>query len=216
MKSLMIWMLAASCAFACTVVDPDDRAGLRERLAALPPPQADTMTLMTMNAKTIQYLNTRDENDQVGKYECRVQNGPWSQFGESLTVQAMLKCLRTSMVEAQYVNCAEAWQLVMKRRADAAFKRTGFDGECRFVWDFRYQPEKLPPECTDPDAVTLDDTIDAMIASDVPPPLPGGLPPGLIPLLCPLAEHPDAWGCPDSPGGAPGQNPGENPPGGDR
>ncbi|WP_437591475.1 hypothetical protein [Sorangium sp. So ce1000] len=220
MKSLMILMMVMSTSFACSVVDSDDRDQLRDMVASLPGAQGEAWKLMTMNAKAIQYLNSRDDNDQVGKYECRTRIGDkfgaWSQLGESLTVRAMLKCLRTDIVEAQYLSCVDAWKLVMQRRADASFERLKLDGECRYVWDFRYEPEKLPPECVDPDAVTVDDTVEALISSDVPPPLPGGLPPGLIPLLCPLAEHPEGWGCPDSPGGAPGQNPGENPPGGDR
>ncbi|XXX73858.1 hypothetical protein WMF30_40050 [Sorangium sp. So ce134] len=220
MKRLMILMMVVVTSFAsaCSVLDPDDRAELRDLVASLPGPQADAWRLMTMNAKAIQYLNGRDENEQVGKYECRAGSGgklgPWVQFGESLQVDALLKCLRTNHIEAQYLSCVDAWKLVMQRRADASFERLGLKGECRYVWDSRYEPAKLPQECVDPDAVTVDDTIEALISSDTPPPLPGGLPPGLLPVLCPLAEHPDAWGCPGSPSGPPGEDPGETP-GGD-
>ncbi|WP_437606233.1 hypothetical protein WMF20_35265 [Sorangium sp. So ce834] len=220
MKRLMILMVVvtASIATACSIVDPDDRASLRDMVASLPSAQGEAWKLMTMNAKAIQYLNGRPPNDQVGKYECRVRNGDkfgaWSQLGQSLMVKDVLRCLRTSVVEAQYVSCVDAWKLTMQRRAAASFDRLGLDGECRYVWDSRYEPEKLPQDCVDPDAVTIDDTVEALISSETPPPLPGGLPPGLLPVLCPLAEHPDAWGCPGGPSGPPGQTPGDEP-GGD-
>ncbi len=64
--------------------------------------------------------------------------------------------------------------------------------DCRYVWDFRYEPEKVPPELIDPDEISADDVIDAMIALLAPP--PGSAAPQLAPLLCPLGAGP-GWGC---------------------
>ncbi|WP_155798872.1 hypothetical protein [Sorangium cellulosum] len=207
MRCLRMLVMAAWCGLGCTVVDPGDRADLRDVIASLPPSQVDAMRLLTMNSNTIQYLSNRPEEDQVGKYECRTRigdaYGSWQQLGRSLTVAELLKCLRAPQLEAQYVPCANAWASVMQKRADASFERLGLKGECRFVWDVRYEPDKLPEDCVDPDTITPDDMIDAMIgyAGRVPPPLAGGLPGGFLAKLCklPLADH-GAWGCPEAPG----------------
>jgi hypothetical protein len=121
-----------------------------------------------------------------------------------------------------YVLCMDQWQspASQARRTDLMNSLPvpgGANVECRFVWDFRYDPEKVPPELTDPDAVSTDDMIDCVIGLPAPPPGWNFLP-ELVPLLCPLGAG-SGWGCPPRPtdptGGQPtdptGGQPGDHP-----
>lgn len=157
-----------------------------------------------MNSKAIELLKSKPENDQVGKLQCRVKAGDvwkdWNDQEPSHTVAEMLDCLLNVPLEVTYEMCKDQWvsNETARRKLDLmADQIPGTDLECRYEWDFRYEPEKMGEKMINPDSVSIDDIIDCMIASPVPP--PGWvMTPELAPLLCPLVSGP-GWGCPDSP-----------------
>ncbi|KYF75866.1 hypothetical protein BE17_28995 [Sorangium cellulosum] len=155
----------------------------------------------------------------MGKLQCRYQaGGQWSRWTDqepTYTVADMLECLTERAFAVTYVMCKDEWYYLERQTRATDLLNSlpvpgGANVECRFVWDFRYEPEKVPPELVDPNEVTLDDVIDAMIGLPGPP--PGWVHPELIPLLCPLGAGP-GWGCPPRPSDPPGGDP-SNPAGG--
>lgn len=123
----------------------------------------------------------------------------------------MLECLVLGSMTRIYKGCGEAWGLefsdVLHDKIMAEL-RAPSEAECKFVWDWRYNPEKVPPKLVNPDAIEPDDIIDAMIGLPAPP--PGWNLPDLVPLLCPLGAGP-GWGCPGTPTDPTGSQPGDHP-----
>jgi hypothetical protein len=212
--------------FGCSILDPGDRDELRRQIAMLPPSTLSTWEEWNMNANAVRWLKTyKDDNDQVGKLQCRVQaGGTWSGWNDqepTYTVADLLECLLTPDIRVTYTMCPDFF---VGRdgtpRKNKILNEEPVPGvtavECRFVWDFRYEPEKVPPNLTNPKEVTSDDLIDWMIGLPMPP--PGWNIPEIIPLLCPLGAGP-GWGCPPRPtdptGGQPtdptGGQPGDQP-----
>lgn len=224
MKRLLACLLVLF-AFGCSVLDSGDRDELRHQIAMMPPANQGILTTWAMNAKALDWLFHRPENDQVGKLQCRLQaGGQWTDWADqepTYTVAEMIECLLTDRIAVTYLMCRDRFLGV-----DGTAKRNAIlneqqvpgvtNVECRFVWDFRYDPEKLPPKLTDPKAITPDDIINGMIGAPAPP--PGWSFPELVPLLCPLGAGP-GWGCPPRPtdptGGQPtdptGGQPGDHP-----
>jgi hypothetical protein len=214
-------------AFGCSILDPGDRDELRRRIAALPPDTLSFLQKKDMNFNAVRWLMTyKDPNDQAGKLQCRVQaGGTWSGWNDqepTYTVADLLECLlSTGDIAVTYTMCpdyfvgrdgtAKETEILHEQQVPGVTKV-----ECRFVWDFRYEPEKVPPNLTNPRAITPDDLIDWLIGLPAPP--PGWNLPELVPLLCPLGAGP-GWGCPPRPtdptGGQPtdptGGQPGDHP-----
>ncbi|WP_061608845.1 hypothetical protein [Sorangium cellulosum] len=220
MKPLCLAVLAP-LALGCSIVDPEDREELRRQIATMPTPETKLYKRWYMNWRAKDWLTGRNQNDQVGKIQCRdYERGGWSGWYDRpdkvLTVADVVKCLVTKPDLPTYLFCFEefaSW-VVDDARGELEKLLPAFtDIECKYVWDSRYEPEKVDPKMVDPDAIGPDDLIDAMIA--VPAPPPGWALPRFAPLLCPLGAGP-GWGCPPRPsdttptGGEPA-----DPPGGD-
>jgi hypothetical protein len=214
----------AAVVLGCSILDPGDRDELRRQIAMLPPDTLSFWEKARMNANALDWLvRYKDKNDQVGKLQCRVQaGGTWSGWNDqepTYTVRDLLDCLLAGGDNpVTYTMCADLFQGV----GGAAKKNKILyeqpvpgvtDVQCRFVWDFRYDPEKVPPNLTNPKAITPDDLIDWLIGLPAPP--PGWNLPKLAPLLCPLGAGP-GWGCPPrptDPTGGPPTDPTGGPPG---
>ena len=113
----------------------------------------------------------------------------------------MIECLFIEGLAVTYTMCKEDWEsrMTQKQKTDLMNRLPvpgGADVECRFVWDPFYDPKTLSPKLTDPDAITPDDIINAMLGLPAPP--PGWNFPALVPYLCPLGAG-SGWGCPDRP-----------------
>jgi hypothetical protein len=194
-------------AFGCSVLDPGDRDELRSQIAMLPPEGASFMTRTVMNSKALDWLHGRPPNDQVGKLQCRLQaGGQWTDWADqepTYTVDDLKDCLLYSSggTPVTYTMCldfflgrdgtAKEHEILDEQQVPGVT-----NVECRFVWDWRYEPEKVPRKLTDPSAITADDTINCLIGLPAPP--PGWAFPELVPLLCPLGAGP-GWGCPPRP-----------------
>jgi hypothetical protein len=188
----------------CSIMDPEDRAELRHQIAAMPRDKLTQMERWYMNLRAKKWLTGKDPNDQVGKVLCRDDEaGVWSGWydrpNKFMTVQDMVDCLTKKSGWPTYVFCADefaSW-VIDDAKQEVEKLLPKFTGvECKYVWDFRYEPEKVDPKAIDPDTHTADDYIDAMIALPGPP--PGWVFPQFAPLLCPLGAGP-GWGCPPSP-----------------
>ncbi|WP_437675423.1 hypothetical protein [Sorangium sp. So ce131] len=199
--------------FGCSIVDPDDRAELRSRIAAMPPGNISLLKQVVMNVRAWDWLEYKDKNDQMGKLQCRYQaGGQWSDWADQeprYTVADMFECLIERPFAVTYVMCKDEWESLERQLRETDLMNSlpvpgGSSVECRFVWDFRYEPDNVPPELIDPDEVTIDDVIDAMIGMPAPP--PGWVFPELVPLLCPLGAGP-GWGCPPGPADPAGAEP---------
>lgn len=168
-----------------------------------------------MNTNALSWLLTyKDEHDQVGKLQCRLKaGGTWSGWNDqepTYTVADLIQCLlEGGDIAVTYTMCADEFQ----GRGNAAMNLKILHEEqvpgvtqveCRFVWDFRYEPEKVPSNLTNPRSITLDELIDWLISLPAPP--PGFALPQLVPLLCPLGAGP-GWGCPPRPTDLPGEQP---------
>lgn len=211
-----------SLVVGCSILDPEDRAELRRQIAMLPHDKLIAMKRWTMHELAKEWLETRDENDQVGKVVCRDnEGGLWSGWydrpNKYITVADMLSCLRGKPNLPNYLFCAEefaSWVVPDAKKEIEKLLPAYTDIECKYVWDFRYEPEKLDPKMVDIDAIESDDIIQAMITLPGPP--PGWAIPQFAPLLCPLGAG-EGWGCPPRPsdsfptGGEP-----TDPPGGDQ
>lgn len=210
----------------CSIMDPEDRQELRDRLGALPADAILAMKRTVMNTNALNWLRGRPDHDQMGKLQCRYQaGGQWTSWADqepTFTTDDMLYCLRKDPFMMTYIMCMEQWESLesQARRTDLLNSLPvpgGASVECRFVWDFRYDPEKVPRALTDPDAVSIDDMIDCLVGLPAPPPGWNFLP-QIVPLLCPLGAGP-GWGCPPRPtdptGGQPadpvGSRPGDHP-----
>ncbi|WP_437899325.1 hypothetical protein [Sorangium sp. So ce124] len=216
----LLGLLLALLTCSCSILDPDDRDELRRRIAALPPAEMSLMKRTIMNVKAINWLNGKYEGDQVGKLQCRYQaGGQWSKWTDqepTHTVADMLECLIRRPFAVTYIMCKDEWESLERQLRKTDLMNSlpvpgGTSIDCRYVWDFRYEPEKVPPELIDPNEISADDIIDAMIALPAPP--PGWAAPQLAPLLCPLGAGP-GWGCPPRPTDTDGEEP-ANPTGGE-
>ncbi|WP_437956668.1 hypothetical protein WME76_35585 [Sorangium sp. So ce119] len=209
-------------AFGCSIMDPGDRDELRERIAALPPDTLSYWDKVVMNTNALRWLKLyKDPDDQVGKLQCRLKaGGTWSGWNDQeppYTVADLIDCLLGGGdIAVIYTMCAGELQ----GRGNAAMKLKILHEEqvpgvthveCRFVWDPRYEPEKVPSDLTSPRGMTPDELIDWLIGLPAPP--PGWAFPELVPLLCPLGAGP-GWGCPPRPTDLPGEQP-TNPTGGE-
>ena len=205
----MRWLNVVSAALlctqitACSVLDPDDRQQLRDRIGAMPPSSDSQFRRLVMNAKAIQWLRMKPENDQVGRMQCRIgaggKWGDWQYQEEVLKVDRMLECLMHVQLDVTYEMCKDEWvaEMTVKRKNEIMEAQIpGADIECRYEWDFRYQPDHIPKNLIEPKSITVDDMIDVLLRLPAPP--PGFLAPELAPLLCPLGAGP-GWGCPDVP-----------------
>jgi hypothetical protein len=212
-------------ACGCSIVDPSDRDELRDQIAAMPLEEISRLRMLGMNSAAIKWLEGRPPGDQMGKIQCRYQaGGQWTNWADqepSFIVDDMRDCLIRRPFLVNYLMCKDEWEALQRQIRKTDLENSlpipgGATVECRFVWDFRYDPEKGPAELTDPDAVDLDDIINTLIALPAPP--PGWAFPRLVPLLCPLGVGP-GWGCPPGPtdptGGQPtdptGGQPGDRP-----
>ncbi|WP_438024052.1 hypothetical protein [Sorangium sp. So ce233] len=213
MKQWLGGALLAVLACGCSIVDPGDRDELRDRIAAMPPDTMEYLTRLSMNATAVRWLDGRPSDDQVGKLQCRYQaGGQWTDWADQeprLTVHDMLDCLLNRPFNLTYLMCKDEWESLQRQARKTDLLNSlpipgGSAVECRFVWDFRYEPENGPAELTDPSAVDTDDIIQGLIALPGPP--PGWALPGLVPLLCPLGAGP-GWGCPPRPTDLPGEEP---------
>lgn len=212
-KTLAVAAVAV-VASSCSIVDPGDRAELREQLATLPPETLSTWAKWRMNANAVRWLLTyKDPNDQVGKLQCRLKaGGTWSGWNDqepTYTVSDLLECLLGGGDNpVTYTMCADLFQGVGGAAMESKLLREDpvpgvTHVECKFVWDFRYEPEKVPANLTNPRAITLDDLIDWLITLPAPP--PGWAHPEFVRLLCPLGAGTD-WGCPPRPTDLPGES----------
>jgi len=59
----------------CSIVDPEDREELRRQIAMLPHDNLTQMKRWTMHELAKEWLETRDENDQVGKVISAITRG---------------------------------------------------------------------------------------------------------------------------------------------
>ncbi|WP_437724332.1 hypothetical protein [Sorangium sp. So ce861] len=221
MRSLRVAVLVP-LVVGCSIVDPGDRAELRHQIATMPRDKMTDMERWFMHERAKEWLEAKDKNDQVGKVVCRDnEGGLWSGWydrpNKVLTVSDVVNCLVKKPNFPTYLFCADefaSWVVPDAKREIEKLLPEFTDVECKYVWDFRYEPEKVDPKMVDPATHTADDYIDAMIALPGPP--PGWAFPQFAPLLCPLGAGP-GWGCPPRPsdsipaGGEP-----TSPTGGDR
>jgi hypothetical protein len=200
-------------AFGCSILDPGDRDELVRKIELMPSAQISTLKKLTLNANALDWLQNRPDTDQVGKLQCRMKaGGTWSDWADqepTYTVADMWKVLLIEGTEVTYTDCPDYWLGRDGKAKESAILHeqpvpgvTGF--ECRFVWDFRYEPEKVPPNLTDSKVISTEDIIEAIIGLPAPP--PGWAFPELVPLLCPLGAGP-GWGCPPNPNDLPGDQP---------
>ena len=150
----------------------------------------------------------------MGKLQCRLKaGGTWSGWNDqepTYTVADFIQCLlEGGDIPVTYTMCADQFQSVDgKSRENKILNEEQVPGvtqvECRFVWDSRYEPEKVPSNLTNPRSISLDELIDWLISLPAPP--PGFAAPQLVPLLCPLGAGP-GWGCPPRPTDLPGEQP---------
>ncbi|KYF52783.1 hypothetical protein BE04_44770 [Sorangium cellulosum] len=205
----------------CSIVDPEDREELRRQIASMPSSEANEYKRWYMKWRAQRWLAGKDPNDEVGKVQCRDnEGGLWSGWydrpNKFLSVEDVVNCL-VKKANSTYLFCAEefaSWVVPDAKKEIEKLLPAYTDIECKYVWDFRYEPEKVDPKMVDPDAITPDDLIEALITLPGPP--PGWVLPRFAPLLCPLGAGP-GWGCPPRPsdsfptGGEP-----TDPPGGDQ
>ncbi|MDI1484082.1 hypothetical protein [Polyangium sp. y55x31] len=184
-------------------MDPDDRQALRDRLAGMAPEDIILMRRTVMNAKGINYFSMVPEADQVGKIQCRVfagnQWGNWQDQEPSWIVYDLLRCLKEVPLAVTYLMCKDEWvstQTTLKKQELLESQIPGTDVECRFVFDWRYEPDKVPESLWKEESISFDDMIDVLVSLPAPP--PGFVAPELAPLLCPLGAGP-GWGCPSDP-----------------
>lgn len=187
---------------SCSIMDPDDRQALRDRLAAMAPEDMVLMRRTILNAKGINYFRQRPSNDQVGILECRYyaegQWGDWS-YQKSWEVKDVIECLLTEGIAVTFLLCKDKFlytETSSKKGKIMEQQDPGKDVECRFEFDGRYEPEKLPEQIWKEESVSYDDIIDVLVTLPAPP--PGFIAPELAPLLCPLGAGP-GWGCPSDP-----------------
>lgn len=204
MRSLRLALLVP-LAVGCSILDPGDRDELRNQIAMMSPSDKKIYKRWLMNFKAQQWLEPKkEENDQIAKVQCRDdEGGAWSEWYDRpdkvYSVQDMLNCLIKKPRYYSYLECIdESMDYVVPdaKKELLGLLPAGTDVDCRYVWDPRYEPEKVDPKIVDPDAITPDDLIEAMIA--LPGPLPGAPLPQFAPLLCPLGAGP-GWGCPPRP-----------------
>lgn len=203
--------------FGCSIMDPGDRAELRKQIAMLPPDETLFLKKVRMNANALNWLRGKEDNEQMGKLQCRLQaGGVWSDWHDeepTYLVFDMRECLTDIQLGLTYIMCKDMWVGVnTQAKINEILHEKQVPGvndvQCRFVWDFRFEPEKVPANLIDPDKVTIDDSIDTLLRLPAPP--PGWNLPQLVPLLCPLGAGP-GWGCPGTPTDPTGDQPGDHP-----
>jgi hypothetical protein len=193
-------------AFGCSILDPGDRDELRRQIAMMPRMKLTLAESWYMRDRALKWVIEKFNkvpNDQMGKIQCRDnEGGVWSNWYDRpdkvFTITDMWNCL-LKKPDPTYLWCIDdfkEWVIPFAQKELKDLLSAFTDVECKYVWDVRYEPEKMDPKMIDPDAITADDLIDAMIAAPAPP--PGLAIPELVPLLCPLGAGP-GWGCPPRP-----------------
>lgn len=202
----------------CSIVDPGDRDELKHRIDGLPPSEISAMKKWLMNDHAIKWLKGKPKADQMGKLQCRVQAGgkwgDWIDQEPTYLVFDMLKCLKEDLGEffTTYMLCQQQWESIETQDRETDLLNShpvpgGASVQCKFIWDFRYNPETIPSELTDPDSIKDEDIINGLISLPAPP--PGWDVTELVPLLCPLGAGP-GWGCPGTPSDPGGGQPGDH------
>ncbi|MDI3284643.1 hypothetical protein [Polyangium sp. 15x6] len=189
---------------SCSIMDPDDRQALRDRLAGMVPNDILQLTKGTMNGKAILYFEEEPTNNQVGKLQCREYvDGQWQDWRDepdkAWMVYDVLQCLREIPFYVTFLDCKDKFlyeETSLKKGDIMAQQSPGKDVECRFEYDERYELEKLPEDIWKAESISFDDMIDFLVRLPSPP--PGFIAPELAPLLCPLGAGP-GWGCPSDP-----------------
>lgn len=213
-RQLAALLVLLTC--GCSVVDPADVDALSDRIAMMPPGTQEYLIRLAMNSKAVDWLRTRPPHDQVGKLQCRYQaGGKWTEWADQepvLTVTLLIDLLLEAGKDITYEMAKDEWESVERQARKTDLLNSlpipgGASVECRFVWDFRYEPEKVPAKLTDPDAIEPEDIMSALIVLPAPPPgLPASQLPRLIPVLCPLGAG-EGWGCPPRPDDPTGREP---------
>ncbi len=205
----------------CSVIDASDKDALDERISAMPTDVKTQLRIMTTKVNALNWLKHKSSNDRVGSVKCKydLHDGQgWEDIlveDGDLLVDFMIQCLRGGL-NRNYISCALSWAkpnikvvkdaLDFKLKNNSTLKNMGadlskLDIECRYEWDWRYDPigGNVPIECVDPAAVTDDEIINAIVGMPTPPPGFLGSDIGaLLPYLCPLDAGP-GWGCPSPP-----------------
>ncbi|MDI1448000.1 hypothetical protein [Polyangium sp. 6x1] len=187
---------------SCSIMDPDDRQALRDRLAGMMPEDIFQLRKGAMNGRGILYFKERPSNDKVGKLYCREYvEGQWQDWkgDKEWRVDDVLDCLRNDPFNVSYLDCKDQFlstETTLKKGDIMAQQTPGKDVECRFEFDWRYEPDILPEELWKAESISFDEMIDFLVSLPAPP--PGFIAPELAPLLCPLGAGP-GWGCPSDP-----------------
>lgn len=189
--------------FGCSILDPGDRDELRARIRSMPSDEISMLTMAAMNSEAYQWLLGRPPADQVGKIQCRTQtDGEWTAWTDQeppFLVFDLKKCLLDYPFEMTYLLCTKEFESVQTQMKTNELKNSvpgATNVECKYVWDWRYEPDRVPNELIDSKAISVDDIIDTLIKLPAPP--PGWAFPELVPLLCPLGAG-TGWGCPPKP-----------------
>lgn len=219
---VMILVLAAT-AQACSIVDPDDRKQLEDQIAALPDDVASILREWAAQKAVIKWLR-----NQIGKkgadIECqrikaflgdgKVLATDWKPVN-SISTDEILSCMET--LGATYSLCAETIALQWQASYQQAIASTGStDGiQCRQKYVPGFEPDQVAAEARDAttanpgdmnrlaELLTIGQVADALIgAPKLPPELAsffaaGGALEPFLPALCGLSAG--GWGCPSSP-----------------
>lgn len=195
------FMFGMALGTACSIPDPSDEARIE---AALPTPLSQDLIKLVQNLTAGEWLAKRPRGDQALKAKCRVNDGGWYDVvSEVVTVQQMFLCILANG-EKTYLECAEELGNKMAEHAalsthvdlDPTTMEPTTKVECKWVFDLRYAPEKLPVKAVDSSQVRRGDLAEFMMKGTAP--FGFLLPAELSPLLCPLAAS--GWGgCPPKP-----------------
>jgi hypothetical protein len=192
----------------CSIPDPDDLDRLSGAVAGMGAAAKSKLIRYAMNRKAIEWLLKKDANDQVYKVLCYKEDNSTVDVGTGGKVIDVIECLMTHS-ELSYMQCTDELSRqaanLANREANAMLEERHGDklSQCYGEVNPKYQEHAVDPEMVDPEAWEDEDLARALIEAPVPMPIPGL--PGMLPVLCPLAEHPDAWGCPDTPSGPVGE-----------
>lgn len=201
----------------CSVPDGDDMDRLVAAVGGWSQAAKTRVIAYAMNRKALEWAYDRDEHEQIGRTMCYRPDNSLIEIAV-WKVGDVIVCLMIDPLH-DYRRCTtgmmdEATRLISGEAKEALEQKHGSSlSQCFSELSTRFEPDYQDPLLVDPEAWSDDDIARTVIA--MPGPLPGGAFPGFLPVLCPLAEDPDSWGCPETPGGAPGQTPGDGP-GGDR
>src|SRR5688572_8926372 len=105
--NVLVVVLMLTCVPSCSIMDPDDRQALRDRINGMAPEFQMALWRMTMNGRAIDWLKWKPESDQVARLQCRwMAGGKWTEWHyqeEVLRVDRMLDCLKHEQFDVTYV-----------------------------------------------------------------------------------------------------------------